>query len=126
MSKEYSRIQRISELIQHVLAELVQKEIQDPYLHDVTISNVVVTRDLAHAKIFVSCLADQEGDIKDKIRRLNKAAGFLRYHLANTVELRVTPQLKFIYDPSISNSARISLLVQTAILKDEGRADSES
>lgn len=112
MPKEYSRIQRIAELIQHEIAEMLQREVEDPHLKDITVCKVDVTRDLSYAKIYVSLL-DEEQDIMDKLRRLNKAANFLRYRLANSIELRVTPQLKFVYDPSLRNSSRLAALLQS-------------
>ena len=111
MPKEYSRIERIAGLIQHEIAEMLQREIEDPNLKDITIARVEVTRDIALAKIYVAIL-DEKQDIKDKLRRLNKAASFLRYRLANSIELRVTPQLKFIYDPALRDSARLFSILQ--------------
>lgn len=111
MPKEYSRIQRIAELIQHEIAEMLQREIADPYLKDIIIARVEVTRDLALAKLYVSIL-DETQDVKDKLRRLNRAANFLRYRLANSIELRVTPQLKFIHDPTLKDSTRLLSILQ--------------
>ncbi len=112
MPKEYSRVQRIAELIQHELAEMLQREIEDPQLKDITLARVEVTRDLALAKVYVAIL-DEQQDVQAKLRRLNKAANFLRYRLANSIELRVTPQLKFIHDPTLSKSTRLLSLLQT-------------
>lgn len=123
MPKEYSRIQRIAELIQHEIAEILQRVIEDPHLKDLTIARVEVTRDLALAKIYVAIL-DEKQDVQDKLRRLNKAANFLRYRLANSIELRVTPQLKFIYDPTLRDSTRLLSILQ-AIPKANNADDEE-
>lgn len=124
MPKEYSRIQRIAELIQHELAQMLLRQVEDPHLKDLTISKVEVTKDLAFAKIYVTVF-DEEQDINDKLRRLNKASNYLRYLLANSIELRVTPQLKFIYDPSVSNSNRLMSLLSSAPKPQQDEDDSD-
>lgn len=118
MPKDFSRIQRVAEVIQHELAKLIQGEIEDPRLKLVTVTAVQVTRDLAHAKIYVTQPVG-ETEIPKTIRQLNKAANHLRYRLAQIIKLRTMPELKFIYDESIRHGAHLSEIIDQAIAEDE-------
>lgn len=118
MPKEYSRTQRVADQIQRELAMLILQEINDPRLSLVTVTAVQVSRDLAYAKVFITQHND-ENEIKTTLKVLNKAAGFLRYHLAQKIDLRIIPELKFVYDASISNGAKMSALIDEVIAEDE-------
>lgn len=113
MSKGFKRTQRIADLIQTTLAEILQREVKDARFGMVTITGVEVAHDLSFAKVFVSVWEEDKAD--EIIRALNNAAKYIRYALANAVELRVTPQLKFIYDDSIVRGDRISHLINDAL-----------
>jgi ribosome-binding factor A len=115
MAKRNNRSKRINDLIQTALAEIIQREAKDLRFGMITITDVSVTHDLAHAKIFVSVLDDSKA--AEVLAALNNAAKYLRYSLANAVELRVTPELKFIYDDSIVRGHRISSLINNALKK---------
>jgi ribosome-binding factor A len=80
---------------------------------------VTVTRNLSSAKIYVSVLMEDEVKIKQTIQSLNRAAKSLRYNLAHAVQLRIVPELKFIYDESTAHGFRISHLIDSAIKKSE-------
>jgi len=120
MPREFPRTRRVGEQIQRELAVLIQQEIKDPRLGMASISAVQVSRDLAHAKVFVSVLGNSE-TAEDSIRVLNKAAGFLRHHLAKRVRTRTVPQLRFYYDHSLEEGARIGALINAAVsgIKDD-------
>ena len=108
--KEYSRIDRIAELISRQLAVLVQKEIRDPRLGMVTISHVKVTRDLAFATVYVTVM---EGSDKDKsLAALNNAAGYLRRLLADSIKIRTLPALTFVYDEALYRGMRVASLIE--------------
>src|SRR5476649_1124979 len=107
--KAYSRIQRIGDLIQTALAEILQRGADDMGFGIVTVTGVSVAQDLSHAKVFVSVLDDTK--VKETMKRLNEAAKALRYELAHAVKIRVTPELKFIYDDSTVRGNRISSLI---------------
>lgn len=109
MSTDFKRTDRIAQLMQRKLAQIIQEEIKDPRLPAfITISAVTVTRDLGHAKIYFTALND-EAAIADVI--LNAAAKYLRSALARTLTLRTVPQLHFIYDESIEYGRRLSRLI---------------
>ena len=82
----------------------------------ITITGVNVSHDLAYAKIFVSVL--EEDKAKETLVALNNAAKYLRYSLANAIELRVTPELKFVYDDSSVRGSRITSLINSALKKE--------
>ncbi len=95
---------------------MLQREVNDPRLGSVTVSAVEVARDLAHAKVYVSCL--KGNDVAEIMEGLEHASGFLRSGLARRVKIRTMPQLRFIYDTSIDTGERISLLIDKAISAD--------
>ncbi|OAI49390.1 hypothetical protein AYO45_02705 [Gammaproteobacteria bacterium SCGC AG-212-F23] len=113
MPKSYSRVQRVADLIQNTLADILEHEMRDPSFGLITITGVVVSPDFSHAKVYVSVLYDDKAD--EAVASLNEAAKSLRYQLANQIELRVTPQLKFYYDDSTVRGAKISSLINEAL-----------
>ncbi len=109
MSNNFKRTDRIAELMQRKLAQLIQQEIKDPRLPRlITISAVTVTRDLAHAKVYFTVFNDEPAEAA---LILNTAASYLRSALAKTITLRTVPQLHFIYDESIAYGKRLSRLI---------------
>lgn len=115
MTKGFRREQRINDLIQTTLAEILQRESKDLRVGMTTLTGVNVSHDLAYAKVFVSVL--EEDKASETLAALNNAAKSLRYQLANAIELRVTPELKFIYDDSSVRGTRISSLINNALKK---------
>jgi len=117
MKRHFDRTQRVNDLIQKSLAQILLQDMSDSRFRFVTITGVAITRDFAHAKIYVSMLIDEENEIKDTIQALNRAAKSLRYELAQTIELRVMPELKFVYDESTAQGFKISKLIDDATRK---------
>jgi len=118
MAKEFSRTQRVGGQIQRELAQMIQQEVRDPRVGFVTISDVEVSRDLTHAKIFVTLL-DPKQDVDVTLQALNKAGGFLRRLLGKRIVMRVVPELHFVYDSSLDTGARVdALLHQVAAEQD--------
>ncbi|MDX1902248.1 MAG: 30S ribosome-binding factor RbfA [Gammaproteobacteria bacterium] len=118
MTKGFRREQRINELIQVTLANIIQHEALDLQLTTmVTITGVSVTHDLSLAKVFISVL--EEDKSAEVISLLNQAAKQLRHQLASEVHLRVTPELRFVYDDSIVRGNRITSLISDALKNKE-------
>lgn len=115
MPKSYSRMQRIEDLIQTALAEIMRTHASELQCGMTTITGVKVSADLSFAKVYVSVLEDEKAE--EIIANLNKAKKSLRYELANTVDLRITPDLKFYYDDSVVRGSRISSLINDAFKK---------
>lgn len=114
MAKEFSRSHRVAEQMRRELADLLQFEVKDPRIGMVTITEVEVTGDMAHAKIFYS--AAKASDAVQK--GLEKSSGFLRTQLAKRMLLRTVPQLHFVYDASIDNGMKMAQLINQAIASD--------
>lgn len=112
MPKNYTRKQRVADVIQTALADILQKSAKDLRFGLITITSVDVARDLSFAKIFVSVL--EEDKAIETLKALNNAAKYLRYELANAIKLRVTPELRFIYDDSSVRGHRINALINDA------------
>ena len=109
MSNDFKRTDRIAEMMQRKLSQLIQQEIKDPRLPSfVTISAVKVSADLSHAKVYFTVFND---DIEQTAAILNSAASYLRSALARTVKLRTVPQLHFVYDESIEYGRHLSRLI---------------
>ena len=119
MAKEYSRTQRIGDQMQRELAQLIRREIKDPRVGLVTITAVDVSRDVGHAKVFITVMGeDSAEDIKQSLKVLNSAAGFLRMQLGKEMKLRSVPQLHFHYDESVTRGAHLSALSARAVAED--------
>lgn len=117
MKRGYDRTQRVGDLLQKTLGQMLLQEMSDDRFHLVTITGVNVSRDLSYAKVFVSVLMDDEAKIKQTVDALNRAAKSLRYNLARAVKLRVVPELKFVYDESTARGFHLSNLIDAAIKK---------
>ncbi|RDI42460.1 30S ribosome-binding factor RbfA [Aquicella lusitana] len=118
MKRRFDRTQRVADLIQKTLAHMLLTEMDERFRF-VTITSVTVSRDLSYAKVYVSVLADEEDKIKQIVEALNNTAKSLRYNLAHEVDLRVVPELKFVYDESTARGFKISSLIDNAVKKSE-------
>jgi len=108
--------------MQRELAALIRTDIKDPRLGMVTVSAVQVSRDLGHAKVYISVLGDTEAQ-QISLQILNKAAGFLRHALGQQMIVRSVPQLHFVYDESIERGSRLSALIDAAVKSDRHDED---
>ena len=109
MSNNFKRTDRIAEMIQRKLAQIIPLEIKDPRLKGfVTISAVKVSADLGHAKVYFTVF-NEDKQLVTNI--LNAAASYLRTALARSITLRTVPQLHFVYDESIEYGERLSRLI---------------
>jgi ribosome-binding factor A len=119
--KDYSRTLRVADQIQRELADLIRNELKDPRIGMITLTDVEVSHDYSHAKVFYTTL-HSEADNFLIARGLEHAAGFLRSHLSHRLKLRVIPQLHFVYDESVERGVRLSQLIDRAIAQ-EGLAE---
>ncbi|MBK9007263.1 MAG: 30S ribosome-binding factor RbfA [Anaerolineae bacterium] len=100
------RIQRIADRIRQELADMLIREISDPRLQQIFITDVKVDRELAYADVYVSAIEGTTRS-KDVLAGLESASGFLRRTLASRVELRAFPRLRFHWDVTPENADRI-------------------
>ena len=120
--KEFSRTARIADFLKRELGSFIQKELRDPRLGMVSVIDAEVSRDMSHAKIYVTVMGkDSAEEAKESLAVLNKAAGFLRSQVAKINNARTTPQLRFYYDSSINRGQHISKLIQDAVESDRSR-----
>lgn len=117
-----NRIGRINEEIQRELSGLI-RTVKDPRVHGlVSITAVDTTTDLRYAKVHVSVL--DKSDVKEVVKGLKSAAGYLRRELGRALNLRYTPELQFVEDDSIDQGAHIlSLLRDETVVKPANPAD---
>lgn len=116
------RLQRIADRIRQELSEMVVKELGDPRLNGISITDVKVDRELAYADIYVSAVEGQER-AKEVIDGLVHANGFLRRALAERVDLRVFPRLRYHWDPTPERADHIEKLL--AELRNEEKPQQE-
>ncbi|SRR5579883_659235 len=121
MPKRYSRMQRIGDLIQTALADILQREAENMGLGIISVTGVNVSPDMSFAKIYVSVLDEEHAE--NILKNLNEATKSLRYELAHAVKLRVTPELRFYYDDSTLRGNRISSLINTALKDNKSEND---
>lgn len=123
MAKAYSRTERVGEQIRRNLAELMRSTLDDPRMPMVSITDVEVSRDLGHARVYVTYIGGDEAVRADVVADLNAAAGFLRGELGRQLRLRTVPRLVFSYDRSVEQGSRLSALISAAVAEDDARHD---
>ena len=134
MPREFSRGRRVADHIQKELAVLIQQEVKDPRLGLITINEVKVSRDLGFADVYFTSFTsstfranesigeDAETEGQNSISPaevLENASGFLRSRLAKSLSTRTTPKLRFHYDHTIAQGAKMTLAIKKAIEGDE-------
>ncbi len=123
MAREFTRSRRVGEQMQRELALLIQQELKDPRLGMITVSGVEVTRDFAHAKVFVTVLSDEPEQVAQSLEGLRHAAGFLRRELGRRMLARTIPELHFVHDTSVEQGSRLSALIDRAVAADGHNKD---
>ena len=113
MKKGQGRPQRLGDLIQREVSELIRLEVRDPRVGMITITSVDVSPDIAHAKIFFTVLEKEK--LQDTLEGLKRSAGFLRAQLAKRIKMYTTPELRFVYDESVERGDRLSRLIDAAL-----------
>jgi ribosome-binding factor A len=122
MSREFSRTDRVADALQKALAVIIQNELRDPRIGMVSVNAVEVSRDLAHAKVFVTFVDNPKNCPPDeRVAILNKVSGFLRSALGQDIQMRTIPQLRFVFDETIYKAQEISDLISKARKSDEDK-----
>ncbi|HAU91192.1 MAG: 30S ribosome-binding factor RbfA [Pseudomonadota bacterium] len=127
MAREFSRTDRVAQQIHKEVASLLQNEYKHRVgnLPFITLSDVEVSRDLAHAKIFITFYNSDEKETKAQMKQLGENTGFLRSLLAKRLRMRAVPHLHFFEDKSITEGMRISNLVSETIARDKERSNND-
>lgn len=118
----FARSDRVSEQVRRELADLLRFGIKDPRIASklslVTLTDVEVTSDYSHAKVFYTSLLDAAGKAEIDAG-LKRSAGFLRRELGRRIRIHRIPELHFVYDASVEEGTRISHLIDTAVESDQ-------
>ncbi len=110
------KIERLNNLFLAELSNIIFKEIKNPLIKTVNLTAVEITNDLSFAKVYFTCMNEDKQKI---LEELNNAKGFLRTKLANTIDIRHTPELIFEFDNSIEYGMNIEKIIERIHEKDE-------
>jgi ribosome-binding factor A len=110
--KNFQRSDRVAEQIRRDLADLIRSELKDPRVGMISLTDVQLTPDYAHAKVFFTTL--QSEHLEEIQVGLKRASGFLRRELGRRIHIHTLPELHFVYDNSIERGASLSLLINEA------------
>jgi len=113
MPREFGRAERVAYQIQRELAALIVRDISDPRLRTLTISEVKVSRDLAQATVYFT--GEDTVKTKETLAALQRASGFFRKNLASRIRARSVPTLRFVYDHSFDEAAHLSALIDKVV-----------
>ncbi|MBI3731464.1 MAG: 30S ribosome-binding factor RbfA [Burkholderiales bacterium] len=105
---------RVADQIQRDLAEIIWSELKDPRVGMITLTEVQLTPDYAHAKVYFTTLVDDPVAVKNTIEALVKASGFLRNQLGLRLHIHTLPQLHFVHDTSTIRGIAMSKLIDEA------------
>ena len=129
MRKNSIKNTRINGEVRRELSAIIQNEIKDPRIHPTTsVVEVEVAPDLKSAKAYISVLGDEQAQ-RDTLEGLRSAEGYIRRALARTVNLRNTPEIRFIMDQSIEYGVHMSKLIDDVnrdSLEKEGDKDDQA
>lgn len=104
------KIERLNDQFQKEISMILQTEIKDHDIHFVTITGCDITNDLSFCKVYFTVLDDSKKE--STLKALKGAASFIRGQLSQRVEIRHTPELKFIYDESIEYGNKIEKIIE--------------
>lgn len=116
MPRDFKRSERVAGSLRRELAKIIQMEVKDPGVGFIGLSDVEVTRDLSHAKVFVTVFEHEKA--VSSIKALNQAAGYLRKRLGQEMRIRSVPELHFHHDASVETGRQMDDLIETAVSSD--------
>jgi ribosome-binding factor A len=109
-TKSFHRTDRVAAQLRRELGTLVREAVQEHGLPSLSVSDVEVTRDMAHAKVYVTALQPERS--AEAVKGLKSVAHEVRFRLARAVKLRHVPELHFVYDDSVDRGERIDALLR--------------
>ena len=108
---QYKRADRLGDLMQREISDILHRQIKDPRIGFCTIMRVDVSDDLRHAKVRVSIMGPEDRQ-KSTLAGLKSATGFIRREIGRRIALRHTPEIVFVFDKSINHSLRVAELIE--------------
>jgi ribosome-binding factor A len=119
MIAEYKRCDRIADLLQREIADLLLRRVKDPRTEGVTVTGVKVSSDLQHARVFYCVMGSGEAGAREAAADgLEKSKGFMRRELGKRLHMKHLPHLEFVYDASFDYGEKIERLLKE-LHKDE-------
>ena len=115
--RDFKRSERVAGQLRRDLAKLIQQELKDPEVGFVSLSDVEVTRDLSHAKVYITVFEPEKA--KQSLKALGRASTFLRLRLGQELRLRHVPELHFVHDDSVEKGSHIDELISKALSADK-------
>ncbi len=113
---------RMSDRIHQILSQLLLREISDPRLRGITITEVQLDAELMYAKVYVSALGNESREA-EVMRALRRATGFLRREVGKRIRIRHTPELHFYWDQTLARAERINQIISNLDIPAEIRKD---
>ncbi len=113
MAREFSRSARVASQMQKELAQVLQRDVGDSRLGFITINEVVLTKDLSYAKIYVTALNVDAAGKKAQVKLLNELAPMIRHYVAKRMQLRHISEFRFLYDDSFDTGMRVAELLNS-------------
>lgn len=104
------RSERVGEQLKKELSEIINQKLKNPNIGFVTVTEVEVTGDLSIASVYVTVLGE-ERDRKKSLEALEKSKGFMKSEIAKRMDLRIVPDLKFVYDESVDYGNKIERMI---------------
>ena len=123
MPRDFKRSERVAGSLRRELAQLIQMEVKDPEVGFISLSDVEVSRDLAHAKVFVTVFESDKAGAS--LKALKRAAGYLRRRLGQEMRIRSVPELHFHHDASVETGERMDDLIEAAVASDRETANGD-
>lgn len=113
----YVRRRRVGEQLQEELAKLIAHEVKDPRIGFVTVTEVRMSKDLRHARVYVSVMGDEE-ETEQSMKTLRRIEGFLRGQIGKRIRLRHVPELDFVIDETLARAERIEELLERSGIRE--------
>ncbi len=111
MAREFSRSARVASQMQKEIAQVLQRDMDDNRLGFITINEVVLTKDLSYAKIYITALNVDAAGKKTQVKLLNELAPMIRHYVAKRMKLRHISEFRFLYDDSFDTGMRVAALL---------------
>ncbi len=115
----------MSDRIQHILSHLLLREIADPRLQGITVTEVNLDPELMYAKVYVSAMGDESRQVK-VMAGLSRAKGFLRREVGKRIRLRHTPELHFHWDHTLAHAQRINQIISNLDIPPEPESEAHA
>lgn len=119
------RTTRVAEQMKKEIAAIIEHQVKDPRIGFITITNVELSNDLRHAKIFFSSLGNEEQQ-KKSLEGLENAKGFIRKEIAQRIQLRYAPEILFRIDNSIEHGVKISQILSKIKSTEEAEKEQQN